>query len=260
MRLKLQLQTQKENILPFNYEYAISAWIYRTLSKADAIFATWLHDKGYSLEDNHRKFKLFTYSKIVPSKPYRIIKKRGILLQNGQAHLTLSFLIDKAMQDFVIGLFQSQSLNIYIRSGRIDFKITNVEILLAPAFLPVMQFRAKTPVFMSKRMENIPQPIYISPENDTNYKTLFINNLIEKAKALGENIPATLTDLKVLNQPKEKLLNIDRTNIKAFEFDFILVAPVELIRIGYFAGFGGKNSSLGLGYCETVPIAIGITG
>lgn len=250
MRLKLQLQTQKGNMLPFNYEYAISAWIYKTLSEANPAFATWLHDKGYSLKDNHRKFKLFTYSKITAVKPFRVIKRKGILLQNGQAHLTLSFLIDKAMQDFVIGLFQSQSLNLHIRAGQIDFSITNVEILAEPSFQPVMQFRATTPIFISKRVENVPHPVYISPENDDHYKTFFINNLIEKAKALGEDTPTTLTDLKVLNQPKSKLLNIDKTNIKAFEFDFILVAPVELIRIGYYAGFGGKNSSLGLGFCE----------
>lgn len=250
MRLKLQLQTQKGNILPFNYEYAISAWIYQTLSKADTTFATWLHDKGYSLEDNHRKFKLFTYSKIIPNQPYRIIKRRGIMLQDGQAHLTLSFLIDKTMQDFVIGIFEAQSLNIRIKTGRIDFKIVNVEILPTPQFQPVMQFRATTPVFMSKRVESIRQPVYISPADDKNYKTFLINNLIGKAEALGKDIPTTLTDFRVLNEPKSKLLNIDKTNIKAFEFDFIIAAPVELIRIGYFAGFGGKNSSLGLGFCE----------
>ena len=250
MRIKLQLQTQKGNILPFNYEYAISAWIYKTLSKADPGFATWLHDKGYSLDDNHRKFKLFTFSKITPRQPYRIIKRKGILLETGQARLTLSFLIDKAMQDFVIGLFESQSLNIHIRTGRIDFKVVNVEILPEPQFQPVMQFRAMTPIFMSKRMEDIPQPVYISPDDDENYKDFFINNLIEKAKALGQDVPVSLTDFRALSRPKSKLLNIDKTNIKAFQFDFIIAAPVALIRIGYYAGFGGKNSGLGLGFCD----------
>ena len=120
MRLKLQLQTQKGNILPFNYEYAVSAWIYKVLSKADPTFATWLHDQGYNEKGNHRKFKLFTFSKIRPSS-FRIIPRKGLLLENEQAELTLSFLKDKAMQDFVVGLFQSQQLQIAIRTGRIDF-------------------------------------------------------------------------------------------------------------------------------------------
>ena len=248
MRLKLQLQTQEGSILPFNYEYAISAWIYRTLSDADPVFATWLHDKGYHLEGNHRRFKLFTYSPIIGN--YSFVRNRGLLLETGQAHLTLSFLIDKAMQNFVIGIFASQSLNIRIKGGRIDFKVVNVEVLPTPDFQPVMQFRAVKPVFMSKRAENTPQPVYISPENDVMYKTFFINNLIEKAKTLDKDIPVTLTDFRALSPSKSKLLNIEKTNIKAFVFDFIIAAPVELIRVGYYAGFGGKNSSLGLGYCN----------
>lgn len=247
MRLLLHLQTPKGSILPFNYEYAISAWIYKTLAKADPVFATWLHDKGYSLEDNHRKFKFFTFSKIQLS--YRVLPRRGLLLQEEAAQLTLSFLIDKAMQDFVLGIFKEQLLGIRIRGGNIDFRIVNVEVLPTPVFQPVMRFRAATPIFMSKRGEDISQAIHISPD-DEGYARFFINNLREKAKTLGVNIPTSLTNFQALNRPKSSLLRIGTTEMRAFSFDFILVAPEELTRIGYFAGFGGKNSSLGLGFCE----------
>lgn len=250
MRLKLELLTKKGSILPFNYEYAISAWIYRNLARADSSFATWLHDKGYSLEDNHRRFKLFTFSQIEPGKPYRFDKRRGFILETGRASLTLSFLIDKAMQDFVVGLFKSQHLNIHIRSGRIDFKISEVKILPDPVFTHLMEFKSRSPIFMSKYTETEKHPVYISPDSDPNYKTYFINNLIEKAKAIGEAPLPVFTDFGCQTKAQSKLLNIDNTNIRAFNFDFIIAAPPELIRIGYFAGFGGKNSSLGLGFCD----------
>ena len=250
MRLKLELLTQKGSILPFNYEYAISAWIYHNLAKADPIFATWLHDKGYSLADNHRRFKLFTFSQIELNKPYRFDKRRGFILDTGRASLTLSFLIDKAMQDFVIGLFKSQDLNIRIRSGYIDFKISEVEVLPDPVFTHLMEFRSRSPIFMSKYTETEKHPVYISPDSDPDYKTYFINNLIEKAKAIGEAPLPAFTDFGCQTKAHSKLLNIDGTNIRAFNFDFIIAAPPELIRIGYFAGFGGKNSSLGLGFCD----------
>jgi CRISPR-associated endoribonuclease Cas6 len=248
MRLKLQLEALGSDLLPFNYEYAVSAWIYKTLAQADPIFATWLHDNGYSTEDNYRKFKLFTFSKIEPA-AYRIVPRKGFLLQEKQAQLTLSFLIDKAMQDFVTGIFQSQSLSIRIKGGSIDFKIVHVEVLPTPNFQPIMRFRAKSPIFMSKREEGVSQAIYISPD-DADYKTFVINNLLEKARALNEDISPALTDFRALTKPNSQLLNINATKIKAFSFDFIIAAPVELIRIGYYAGFGGKNSSLGLGFCE----------
>ncbi len=251
MRIKLHLETLKGNLLPFNYEYAISAWIYKTLSDADPVFATWLHDQGYSLKNNNKHFKLFTFSQIQAIKPYRVDRRRGIILASGEANLTLSFLIDKAMQDFVIGLFNHQSLHIRIRGGQVSFKIVNVEILPEPTFSPIMKFWTNKPVFMSKKTADSKHAVYISPD-DQDYKTLIINNLIEKSKALGLDINASLTDFKSINRPQSRMYNIDSTNVRAFNFDFIIAAPIELIRIGYFGGFGGKNSSLGLGFCEVI--------
>lgn len=251
MRINLNLKTPKNSLLPFNYEYAISAWIYKTLAKADSHFATWLHDKGYQSNDNFRHFKLFTYSKIHPHKPYKIIPNKGIMITTGNAKLTLSFLIDKTMQDFVIGIFQSQVLNIRTRKGNISFEITNVEVLPEPNFKPIMNFRAKTPIFMSKKDETNDKAIYIAP-NDKQYKHLIINNLLEKSKTLNQDISVTLTDFKALSTSKEQLLHINNIKIKAFRYDFLIVAPPELIRIGYYAGFGGKNSGLGLGFCEVI--------
>ncbi len=250
MRLKLQLLTQKGSILPFNYESAISTWIYSNLAKADSTFVAWLHAKGYNLEDNQKRFKLFTFSQIELYKPYRFHKRLGFILEKGRASLTISFLIDKSLQNSIVELFQSQDLNIRIGSGRIDFQVSSVEILPNPIFKPVMEFTSRSPIFISKYVENKKHPVYISPDSAKDYKTYFINNLIEKAEAIGEPLPPALTDFASQTKAKSKLLNIDSTNIRAFNFDFVIAAPPELMRIGYFAGFGGKNSSLGLGFCD----------
>ncbi|MBP8945755.1 MAG: hypothetical protein KBG25_07665, partial [Paludibacteraceae bacterium] len=55
---------------------------------------------------------------------------------------------------------------------------------------------------------------------------------------------------------RQKLIRIkagkaDETFLKGFEFEFKLTAPVELMRIGYYSGFGEKNS-LGFGCVEVV--------
>ena len=59
---------------------------------------------------------------------------------------------------------------------------------------------------------------------------------------------------ELINKPKSKLIKIktdtpQQTHIKGFLFDFKLSAPVELMKLGYFAGFGEKNS-LGFGCGE----------
>lgn len=48
-------------LLPLNYQYEMSAVIYKILSSADTEFATWLHENGFQM-DNGKQFKLFTFS------------------------------------------------------------------------------------------------------------------------------------------------------------------------------------------------------
>ncbi len=42
-------------MLPMDYQYYLSAWIYKILEKADREFARFLHSDGYSL--GYRRFK-----------------------------------------------------------------------------------------------------------------------------------------------------------------------------------------------------------
>ncbi len=248
MRIKLHLRTKPQSILPFNYEYAVSAWIYKILSSADATFAEWLHDRGYNLENDNRKFKLFTYSKIRPA-TFRVIPRKGLLLGSGQAELTLSFWVDKAIQDFVVGLFMTQRLELKTKGGAISFNITNVELLSKPNFQSVMQFWTMTPIFMSKSTADRPQPIHLSPD-DAEYNTLIHRNLLGKVQAIGVAVSDEPLSIKLLKPPKSELLRIGNTKIRAYSFDFEIAAPVPLIEMGYYAGFGGKNSILGLGFCQ----------
>lgn len=247
MRIELQLSTQNGSILPYNYEYALSAWIYKMLDKADPVFAEWLHQQGYSLTDSHKRYKLFTYSKIRPRGYFR--DKRGIGLETGKATLQLSFLVDEAMQNFVMGVFQNQTLDIITRNGRVSFAIEGVNVLPNPQFKPIMKFRATKPIFMSIGAASNKHAQYISPQHPQ-YSELFINNLIDKAETLGLEPTTSLTHFQCLSEPVSRMLRVKSTNIRAFNFDFLVTAPPELIRVGYFAGFGGKNSSLGLGFCE----------
>ncbi len=49
MELRLTLKCLDTTpVLPINYQYELSAWIYGVLRKADAAYATFLHHRGYS--------------------------------------------------------------------------------------------------------------------------------------------------------------------------------------------------------------------
>lgn len=48
MRIKITFKLcGKKQVLPFNYQYPVSAWIYKVLGRADKEFTRMLHDLGY---------------------------------------------------------------------------------------------------------------------------------------------------------------------------------------------------------------------
>jgi len=61
MRIKLTLKQVKENqLIPINYQYALSSFIYTTIEKSDPRYSRWLHDRGFLL--GKKSFKFFTFS------------------------------------------------------------------------------------------------------------------------------------------------------------------------------------------------------
>ena len=59
MTFNIFLNINKKGVLPINYQYPLSAAIYRIISKGDKEYANLLHEKGYG-----KGFKLFTFSQL----------------------------------------------------------------------------------------------------------------------------------------------------------------------------------------------------
>ncbi len=55
MRFKITFNTNAgRKHLPFNYQYYISAWIYKVIGSADKDFADFLHNEGF--RDGNKKY------------------------------------------------------------------------------------------------------------------------------------------------------------------------------------------------------------
>ncbi len=62
MRIKIEFKLSgKRQVLPMNYQYPVSAWIYKVLARGDNQFSEFLHEQGFCME-NQKTFKLFTFS------------------------------------------------------------------------------------------------------------------------------------------------------------------------------------------------------
>ena len=256
MRLKLKLHATPGGTISANYAYALQAVIYKVLEQADPIFSQWLHEHGY--ETSGRKFKLFTFDLLRGE--FRMNKEKKIIsFPTGNVEWCVSFCVEETMEKFVTGLFRRQRLQVATPNGRIDFDVQSVEVLKLPAFTETMRFRAKMPIFIQEQRDDQAHATYLSPD-DARYDTLFFGNLERKYAASGKNpiqLPDHPTSLKILSAPKRKRFEVIKKDLQrpiaihGYEYDFEITAPIEWLRIGYDAGFGGKNSS-GFGFCEVM--------
>ena len=271
MRFKLYLKPQHDRQqLLFNYQYPLQAWIYRLLHNADAEYADFLHGRGYELTDSRKTFKHFTFSnlqipkteKVKPGDTYMVLRTEECLT------LTVSFYVDKAAEDFVVGLFQNQQLNIYNSDYRADFVVERVETVpLHPVWEEKSAvFRTISPMVVAEKLNGIDQ--YLSPTDET-FARFFAVNLIDKFRTL-QSAPTMHVDAEIaLRLVKFELLSeperIKKRGIKVKEskesqqtkvigyhnFSFKLTAPAELLEVGYLSGFG-KYCSMGCGCVEVV--------
>ncbi|MGB0432288.1 MAG: hypothetical protein ACPGLV_17570, partial [Bacteroidia bacterium] len=112
MIIRLRIEVLKGNILTYNYQYPLSAFIYKTIAKADQDFASFLHDEGYQLKG--KRFKHFTFSKLdfgrSGIKP--IPKSDRFYVNTREINLELRFFMPKAAEAFIVGLFNQQEFGL----------------------------------------------------------------------------------------------------------------------------------------------------
>ncbi|GJM36444.1 MAG: CRISPR-associated endoribonuclease [Saprospiraceae bacterium] len=252
MRLILTLDHKPNQVLPINYQWLIASWIYRTLEKADAEFSNWLHENGFGYQG--KQYKLFTFGSLNP-KWYQIDKRaKAIVLEKAPTTLCLSFYADEAIQHFIMGLFKDQHFSLQSSRFQADFTVSGIEMLPKPQFQESMQFRLLTPICISQQVEGQKYADYLHPE-DEGYAELLMQNLLHKQSALRQQATPGPShteidfpyDFQLRSTPRSKLLTIKGIQVRGFLYDFELAAPAALLELGYYAGFGEKNSGLGMG-------------
>jgi len=262
MRFKLTAEFLGKSpyILPINYQYELSAWLYKIIHRGDKDFAVWLHKHGYM--DSKRQYKLFTFSNLSLDK-FRAQNDR-LIIENPEAKLIVSFYAGEAAEPFIKGLFMNSEGSIGDKQSRVNFRITNVETLPVPSFNDEQTFNTLSPLVVSKLADSMEgKPKFLSPEDD-NFEEILFQNLVNKYTAWllsagGKEKTINLKtsnnfSFKLLNKPKSRLITIksgteQQTKVRGYMFRFSLKAPVDILKLGYQSGFGEKNS-LGFGCVE----------
>ncbi|MBU0488567.1 MAG: CRISPR-associated endoribonuclease Cas6 [Bacteroidetes bacterium] len=252
MRFHLHLKCEKGLLLSFNYQYSIASWIYSRIEAGSKEFSAWLHEKGYI--SGTRTFKLFTFY-FQPGK-YAIENGKMRFLSD-DATLMVSFIPADIPEHFVSGLFQNANMLLHNEGTTAGFAVSNVALEKEVVFNDSVVFEAKSPIVLSIPVEKSGKLVhnYIDP-NESEYAVRLVTNLVRKYCAIHPDHPEFLPDYKfsVVSQPKSRLVTIrsgqnSESKVRGFLFRFRLSAPPELLRVGYYGGFGEQNS-MGFGAVE----------
>ena len=259
MRLKLTIKQEKPNqLIPINYQYPISSFIYHTIAKSDNEYAKWLHSKGFVR--GNKKFKLFTFSML--NIPKREIEKDRIMLKSQSLELTISMISKKTLENFIIGMFEKQRFKIYDKKSEALFHIHMIETIPEPVFKNPVRFKTISPVVLSRReiYKGKESEGYLKPDEE-DYFDYLKRNLEEKYLSYCITTQKQVYDYNIegfkLNSDwKARLITIRadtlaETKVKGYLYDFEISGDIELIRFGYETGFG-KSNSLGFGCVKVV--------
>lgn len=264
MRLKLTLKITGKYELPFNYNYPLSAAIYKLLQFGSSEFSEFLHEIGY--QEKGKKYKLFSFA-LRFEKPPRIGNDRFYLKSDTIILFIGSPLIETFIKNVIAGTFNSQKLEIVSSNIKSEFMIEQVEALPNPIFQNKSSFTLLSPLVLATKKESNGKliPHYFRYYNDINeINRVFNQNLINKYKLIY-NKEYTGSYLKFSwdtdyidrrlskNKKVTKLISVVKNgiviSIKANEIPFTLEGDKELMHVGYECGFGSQNS-LGFGLAD----------
>ncbi len=256
MRFKLTFSRNTDlDYLTIDYQYYISAWIYKVIGHGNHEFSDFLHTVGWG--DGYKKFKLFCYSPLNFGKPKLLKEKSLFQIQQQELSLQVSFQIPEAAEQFIIGLFNNQQAFVGNQTNGIHLRVKQVERLPDPALAETIIYKALSPIVVSYKGENT-YAQYLAP-TDTNYDELLKQNLINKYQSIPgiENLSDDFNFVfKQLGEPKSKLIMIkpdtlEQSKVRGYLFDFSLTCPVVIHQLIASAGIGEKNS-MGFGWVEII--------
>lgn len=248
------LPLDNSSLLPLNYQYPLSAAIYKIIQQADKDYSAFLHDQGYQLE-NGKSFKLFSFSDL--KVPYRVQGDR-MQINGVQAQLTVSFHIDEAASNFIKGLFINQQLEIGDKISKARFSVREVQLL--PDVLaaindnePEVILQPLSALVVGRKNERDNYD-FLSPA-DSDFAKWLIHNWLEKYKAAKPETNAEILKKQVsiqlltpLQNIKSRLITIkaftpQQTKIRGFVgFRMKVKAPRALLELALNAGMGLYNS------------------
>jgi len=234
MRLHIVLTSQKRVVLPWDYLNMLRGFLYSAIRRSKPELGEFLHEQGFVAE-GHR-YKLLNFSLLFP-KSAKAIKTAIEMIP--PIHWWVSSPFVSTLEALVLTLLSEGK----VRLGKIDLEVEKVEVERSPELGNQGIFKTLSPIVVSSGIykNGKLEHLFLSPEDEKFWKVLE-QNLRRKAKVLGINAPAEPLKFEKIGKWRSKLFEIETTKVKGWEGSFFVQGPSELIKIGYEAGFGERNT------------------
>lgn len=259
MRFIIKLETKSTSAeIPINYQYPLSAAIYKIIAKGDEQYAEFLHEQGYG-----KGFKFFTFSDLKGK--FKIRKDRMALLEK-QISFVVCFHMPEASRNFIEGLFRSEEIVIADKKSKTQFSVQSViaqdnplKEIPANEIISVL-VKPISPVVIGEKQDN-GHYNFLAPDKDVFIKHL-INSWQSKIAAnynddIAEEAVLLAEVEKYKNPWRSRLITIkantkEETKIRGFlNFKLKLTAERQFIELVLNAGMG-LYSAQGMGCLEVV--------
>ncbi len=265
MRVKIAFLKSDGNIsLPLHYNYYVQAFIYRYMESVEPFLSSVLHREGFRVErgSGEKRFKLFTFSRIIGAKPPR---KEGdrLIFPTKMVFLVVCSPVIDILEAFVRGLLRPAKIR--IADEELVVKEVAVETLKEPLSGP-LTVRTLSPITVRETVvdgEGKRRSIFLSPFSKE-FAERIRANLVDKWRAF-QNIKSMSDcedDVNVENlsfdiapedggRYKKKVLRYKDNFVEAWDGIFRIDGSRELLRMALYAGIGERNSQ-GFGCLEIV--------
>ena len=216
--------------IPFNHQHYLQGLIYHRIRRVDPDLSLRLHSPKVP--------KLFTYSLFMAERR-ELAEDRSGLLGHDHAFFYFSTAVPEIAEAFIDGLLQRPEVELWGER----FTVKTVKALYEPEKLSGRKFVTLSPVAVTTRRVQFgrPKSYDLSPAEPEFYE-LIRENLREKYMHLHGARPPEEFEMKVLSAKPKRFEVKPGIFQTAWHLIFRARGDEGLLRAGYLAGFGEKNS------------------
>ena len=231
MRFAIRLRPENEPYrVPFSHQHYLQGLIYRRIQRVNPDLSLSLHSPKMP--------KLFTYSLFMVERR-KLERGKPYFLGSGRGYFYFSTAVPSIAEAFIGGLLQKPEVELWGER----FRVEEVKAVVEPERLSGRKFITLSPIAVTTKRVQLGRPrSYDLGPDEPEFYELIRENLREKYLHIFGTNPPEDFEMEVLNA-KPKRFEVKRGIYQvAWHLVFRAKGDEGLLKAGYLAGFGEKNS------------------